>query len=890
MPGRVFNLPTGDLSLLRMPSRSSPHTSVRCPELLAPAGSKEALHAAIAAGADAVYLGGRKFGARHFAANFSEDEIREAVAHAHLRGVLIYVTVNTLVQDRELPDVLAYLLSLYSMGIDALLIQDGGLLALARGMLPGLSLHASTQCTISTSEGVAWAGKAGFSRVVLARETPLTEIDRIMAIPPGERPGIEVFVHGALCYSYSGQCLLSSAIGGRSGNRGMCAQPCRKPYCLVRGVPDRYGRLAGAEEVACPDRFLLSTRDLCCYPGLREIVRRGVESLKIEGRMRSAEYVAAVVRAYRTALDALREGKEWRSPADMEEMATAFNRGFTGGYLLGERGPALMGRDRQDNRGLLLGCVLASPAKGGILVRTQAGYVPAAGDGILIADPGGAVRSGYALNRDAVQHGDALFLPGVGGGAKPGSLVFLTRSMRLSARLKETLHAGSRRSPIPATLRVRIAEGLPLEGTATCPGPRGGRTEAKCTTGFIPPAIKNAPFSKEAARRQLRKSGGTPFAVEAVDLDCRGDPFVPLGELNRLRRDILSSLQEAWLREFRPEERLIDEAAARVQRFSQEHATKIAQVERMKKGDSIPSLTVYCATREEIAAACEGGCDSVCYEPSTEEWAGYSGELAEGARYCREQRVSFTWKWPRITGPRFLKEALPLVPGLFRDGLARVMVEEPGIAEAILSVEPGMEVIGGQGLNIYNAYAARAFHPPISSFTLSPELSGAQAAELIAISDRVTPGIQYEIFCQGSLEVIVSEDGLISTLAGSRKRKDNVAFGLRDETGRLFPVYEDMMGRTRILNAVETTLIDRIPELLAMGIHSIAVDARGRGERYAGEMTRLYREGLGAAAGDGCSRDAMESLKDRARMMARGGLTSRHFDRGLAGYCDNEAE
>lgn len=869
---------------------SLPGAKRQCPELLAPAGSKEALQAAVAAGADAVYLGGRKFGARHFAANFSEGEIREAVEYAHLHGVLVYVTVNTLIQDSELQDAMGYLLSLYGMGVDAVLLQDPGLLALAREMIPGLGLHASTQCTISTREGVEWAWKAGFARVVLARETPLSEIDRIMAIPRGKRPGIEIFVHGALCYSYSGQCLLSSVIGGRSGNRGMCAQPCRKPYTLLRGVPDPWGRLRGATGVSCRARYLLSTRDLCGYDGLREIVARGVEALKIEGRMRSPEYVAAVAGAYRRALDALANGKEWHSQDDVDEMAGAFNRGFTGGYLLGEGGPSLMGRDRPDHRGLFLGTVVAGPKGGGVLISPSSRYLPVSGDGILIVDPSGEARMGYSLHRDAERRGDMLFLPAQVTGVKPGSTVSVTRSMHLSGRLKETLHAGAKRFRVPVVMRVRIAEGTPLEGTATCPGPWGGEIAISRVTGFVPNPAQTTGLSPEAASRQLRKTGTTPFLVDKVEIDRNGDPFVPLGALNRLRRDLLTGLEEAWLGRFLPERMAYGDAEMRVQKFLQRDIPGILPGNPYGREKRLPVLNVYCATPGELESACNAGCEAICYEPSVKSWDGYFSDLCTGSRYCSERNVSYTWKWPRITGHMFLEKAIPMIPDLFGAGVHRVMVEEAGMAEAILSGDPRMEITGGQGLNIYNACAAQAFHPPISLFTLSPELSSSQVATLLALSARAKPQIRYEIICQGNLDAIVSEDRLLSTLVADRSLLGLGAFGLRDETGRVFPVYEDRLGRTHVLNAVETTLIDRIPGLAAMGVHTIVVDARGRGERYAAGMAALYREGIEALCRGNIPRSYWAHLVDRARTMSRGGITLGHFDRGVAGYGDPGAE
>ena len=242
------------------------------PELLAPAGSPEAFRAAVAAGADAVYLSGKRFGARKFAQNFTDEEIEEAINFAHSRDVCVYVTINTLIHDRELAHIGKYLLWLYSIGVDAVLIQDSGVAALAGRIVPELPLHASTQMTIHNSGGVLWAARQGFSRVVLARELSLDDITRIARETAGSGIGLEVFAHGALCYCYSGQCLFSSVIGGRSGNRGMCAQPCRKPYSLVTGQPDALGRPTRLRDLALPDRFLLSPKDLCTLENLRELV------------------------------------------------------------------------------------------------------------------------------------------------------------------------------------------------------------------------------------------------------------------------------------------------------------------------------------------------------------------------------------------------------------------------------------------------------------------------------------------------------------------------------------------------------------------------------------------------------------------------------------------
>ena len=857
------------------------------PELLAPAGSREAFLAAVAAGADAVYLGGPRFGARHFAANFREDDISEAVRYAHLRGVKVYVTVNTLIQDSEIPDAVSYLLSLYRMGVDAVLIQDVGLLSLARKLIPGLPLHASTQCTISSREGALWARHAGCSRVVMARETPFSEIERLLGDPPSARPGIEIFVHGALCYSYSGQCLLSSVIGGRSGNRGMCAQPCRKSYCLVGGIPDEYGRPAGLKEIPCDGRYLLSTRDLCEYPALDRIIERGLDALKIEGRMRTPLYVRAVVGAYRKALDALKEGKSWHTPGDMETMALAFSRGFTRGYLFGEHGPSLMGRDQPGNRGLMLGTVVKSRGKsGGIHVRPLAVYIPSAGDGVLILDPAGGKPAGFALNRNAGLIGKDLILYGTPGAVLPGSRVYITKSMQLAAGQAEDSRGRSLSLKIPVRVKVRVVAGEPLKGWAWCDGRDGQVVSAECGTPFIPEKATAWPIGRDAIIRQVQKTGDTPFQVEEVEIDIQDDPFVPLSELNRLRRDLLSTLEDAWLRASLPESSEIQALESRLNTFFDQHNSLLSGRHESQKKEQDPALAVYCWTHDELVAACDAGCDVIYYEPNVTGWTGCMQDLIEGSRYCHERGILFIWKWPRVTGGHFIESALQHVHDLFMAGVSRIMVEELGMAEAVLILEPGMVILGGAGLNIYNAQAAQALHPPITGFTLSPELSSSQIATLVAILDTRVPGIRCEVYCQGNLEVMVSEDRLLEACAPGPGITKPIQFGIRDETGRIFPVYRDCCGRTHILNAIETTLIDRIPHLAEAGVSSLAIDARGRGGVYAREMTALYREGIRALSHRRKDTAVLISLKDRARQMARGGITRGHFVRGVAGFSE----
>ncbi|MBR5910021.1 MAG: U32 family peptidase, partial [Schwartzia sp.] len=323
-------------------------------ELLAPAGSREALAAAVENGADAVYLAGNRFGARAYAENFDEEALREAIRYAHLRGVAVHVTVKTAVDDTELSGLADYLRFLEEAGADAVLVQDLGVARLVREVAPGLPLHASTQMTVHNIAGVRAWEEFGFSRVVLSREMSLAEIREICAKSDAE---IEVFAHGALCVCYSGQCLMSSMIGGRSGNRGRCAQPCRLPYELVdENGEEATGGAAG--------KYLLSPRDLKTVELLPELMEAGVASLKLEGRMKRPEYVAVVTSAYRGAIDRALAGKA-DVAAEREEnrrLAQIFNRDFTTAYLLQNPGREMMSDKRPDNRGLLVGRVVSYDA------------------------------------------------------------------------------------------------------------------------------------------------------------------------------------------------------------------------------------------------------------------------------------------------------------------------------------------------------------------------------------------------------------------------------------------------------------------------------------------------------------------------------------------------
>jgi putative protease len=869
------------------------------PELLAPAGSPESLRAAIAAGADAIYLSGKRFGARKYAANFSRDEITGGIRLAHARGVRIYVTVNTLIHDRELEGVADKLVRLFAAGADAVLLQDPAVASLAREIVPDLPLHASTQMTIHNTEGVLWAAEQGFSRVVLARELTLTEIRTIAEKTRHTGIGLEVFIHGALCYSYSGQCLLSSVIGGRSGNRGMCAQPCRKPYTLVTGDRDEYGRPVRTRDLPSSGNYLLSPKDLCTYRHLPELAASPVVSLKIEGRMKSPEYVAVVVSTYRRALDAIAAGAWKPVPEAERDLLLAFNRGFTSGYLFGDRHGTLMARTAPDNRGICIGTVTTHDSRSGtVTVRLNGTLLPATGDGLLFMDPAkGHEDWGFLLNNAPVAGSRGTITFSVPRPVAPGSSVYITFSRELEARARQTiLHPPPdlvHRVPVDISISVDARGHISMEGRLESGAGKEVRVTYRPDLCLVP--ARSRPLSGDQLEAQLRKSGDTPFVIRDCSMTYNGTLFAPVAELNRMRREFLLRAEEALLASSIPSE----EDAARSRRrlaaaFPEHPATAAAGRD---SGTTTPLiLTVYTDMPEAVSMALEEGCTSICFEPAfmlprhtcrkgTEgDIRSFRLSVTKAMTLCRNAGARFILKLPRITRDNYLAAVLPEIEVLHKDGLAACMVENPGAAHAIRTLLPGMALSGAAGLNIFNHRSACRFSPPFRSLTLSPELSRDECRDLVRAAQSEGCSASFALIVQGTSEAMVTEDCLLEPVQHCIARgddRDHAFFGIRDGTGHIFPLRTDGECRTRIGNAVETCLVDHLPAIRKAGISEVVIDARGRTGAYAGAMTRIYRDAMSRDDAGTRPGDQIGLQKERIKTLAYGGITTGHFLRGL---------
>jgi putative protease len=818
------------------------------PELLAPAGSFDALRAAVGAGADAVYFGGRKFGARAYADNFDDAQIIEAIQYAHRADVRVYATVNTLLTDGELAEAGQFLLFLYEQGVDGVLVQDPGLIRFARQRIPGLHLHGSTQMTLHNHAGVQWAADMGLERVVLAREVSVSGI-RSIADRLHEHIGLEIFIHGALCYSYSGQCLLSSVIGGRSGNRGRCAQPCRKPYMLQQGPVDAYDRIIRPHALSAPT-YCLSTRDLSTYLRLDELLRLPIDALKIEGRMKAPEYVATVVRIYRSAIDGIVAGTWSPRSEDIRDLLLAFNREFSAGHLFGE---PVMGASRPDHQGLLLGTVTGyDRVSKTIRVRLHGETVPEPGDGIHIIAEGGEER-GLRITRTPTRSGPLLYIHGTE--AVPmGAQVYLTGRVSLD-RATAKIMKQSFYQPIPASVQI-LWEGGRACVQGTIYG-KNGELPFRYESTLPWEEARTHPLTPEQITRQLQKSGSTPFALHVHLLQYPGGLFLPISALNTLRRELLSHMESLFLASRRPSAEQVADARSRVSSYSPSVQSPPWIAE--------PELSVYVNTREGVWAAIEGGADSVCLESDAEG-------VARAADHCRQQGIPLIWIWPRILPEARLDDWLNALSVVETQDLGGVMVSGSGVARAVRERFPAIHLWGSMDLNIWNHGSVQMFAPLFHTLVLSPECSLAGIRDLT----RLIPADSPTLCCivQGNLEVMVSENCPDQRILGTAQN----AWGLLDIRDRLFPVIMDGEGRTHIYNAVETCYIDHLHALREAGIASFAIEGRHRSAQYVREVTSLYREALRRIRyGDADCTDLKEELRHRAR----GGITLGPLVRGL---------
>jgi putative protease len=798
------------------------------PELLAPAGTLEAVRAALANGADAVYLGAERFNARDEGAQLTLAELGEACRLAHARKARVFLTFNILFKPRELRDALDHLGECVDRGIDAAIVQDLGAIRLIREVYPGLEVHGSTQMTVHDPAGARVLGELGVQRVVLARENTLADIRAIRAAVPAL--GLESFIHGALCISYSGQCLMSGMISERSANRGSCAQSCRKDYLLTDGTT--------GEEL---DRgYLISARDLGAWDHLAELAGTGIVCFKIEGRKKKPEYVATVTHGYRDFLDRLRAGR-WRSPApaEIEPLVQIFSRGFTSGMYGGRVGRDYVTRDQPDNRGAELGHVTGHDG-GDLIVAVRRPI--AVGDGLGFEHPDGPGHgsTGYTVTRVRSlgrRHDALLQAINAGQDVPPGWVVVRSSQASLLNHARES-YAGIAHPPperVAVDVSVSGTPGAPLTVRWTV----GADSVTTRSSVSLSPATRHG-LNLARLQEQLGRLGETVFELRGVDTTGLADGlFIPVSILNDLRQAAV--VQLAALREraitIRHQERLgrIDQALALP-----------ASAFPREAGVARGRLVAEVWRLEDARSAAAAGADEISLDlflrhptPPVARVLALAEELAAGGVVLRLRTPTIVRPPERKTVDKWLALDTPIITGHLG------LLAELGRA--------GRDIVADYAVNCFNQHSARElFGLGARRIVLSVELTGEEMAQVSA-----PWGPQgFEVFVYGRPEGMTIEHCVLSaaferepTTCRDLCVQRHPHTELTDPAGYVFPVATDSACRNRLLHSRPVDGSEYLPSLWGHGFRTYRTVFNVPGDAVA-EITAAYRELLDDLARD----------------------------------------
>ena len=767
-------------------------------ELLAPVGSFEALKAAVQNGANAVYLGGKDFGARASANNFDRDELKEAVKYAHIRGVQVFVTTNTLRKENEIEDFLEYAKFLYDIDVDAIILQDIGMARLIKRELPDFELHASTQMVAHSLEDVKYLESVGFDRVVLAREVTVEEIKYIC---DNCKADIEVFVHGALCVCYSGQCLMSSMIGNRSGNRGRCAQPCRQRYELI----DVYT----GEVVNSNGDYLLSPRDLNAIEEIDKVIDAGVHSLKIEGRMKRPEYVATVIDGYRKTIDEyLATNKLNVSDETINDLYTIFNRKFTKGLLLGDVGKDMMNSQLPNNQGLYVGTVVDYNKKAKRLKIKLANTLKK-GDGINLGGGtiGRIIKNG---NIETIGYkGETIELDFVGE-ARKGQIVFKTSDSELMDRVQATFTQDKEfvKNIIDAKITIKLGQKPILtlidrnKNQATIEGDK-----------IVEEAMKVA-LSKEKVETQLRKLGNTPYELDLLEIELDDNVSLPISLLNQMRRDCIELLNK-------------ERISIKNRKYKNKTIKyKPVQYNRNKQQE----ISVKVKNLEQLESALECGVDRIYYEDTNT----IDKAMSLAMKYNKKVRYSA----PRIIRN---KEYNHLAKAN-NAGVESVQVGNYGSIDYFkdkkLNIDYYLNAFNSETINYYKEIGA-------DTLCISQELNINEIKETIKYTD-----INIESVVYGYTPLMITEYCPMGVIVRDCKKDKRVSkckesiYALRNSKGDEFRVSQDIFCRSTIYNSNVTCMLDNLYELHEIGINVLRLDFTLEDKETVKEVIEAYQEVL----------------------------------------------
>jgi putative protease len=800
------------------PRRNPNSATSRSLELLAPAGDRTCITAAVENGADAVYFGLEcGFNARARATNLHVDALPEVMAYLHERGVRGYVTLNTLIFPSELRGIEQHIVKLTEAGVDAVLVQDLGLVQLLRAMSPDLGVHASTQMTLTSGECIQVAEHLGISRVVLAREL---SIDEIRAISQQTAVELEVFVHGALCVAYSGQCLTSESLGGRSANRGQCAQACRLPYDLV----------CDGEDVDLGDiKYLLSPQDLAAYALVPELIDAGVTSFKIEGRLKTPEYVANITRQYRRALDAAAAGRTADfSTHDVTEMELSFSRGFSPGWLGGCDHKMLVPGLSSAKRGVLIGEVKAV-RRGSVVIEARHQVAP--GDGVVFAgnretgdEQGGRIYSvnqfrGHEIEitfgRDAIDFARL----------SPGQQLWKTDDPKLTAKLRKTFAGGKPLRRVALDLEVRAAVGEPLRITAHA---ANGATCELGSSEALAAASKH-PLTQEVLEQQLGRLGSTVYELRRLHAEIIGEPMAPLSVLGKLRHALVEKLAASLGSQ--PTRRILTVFGPQSKPQAAPWVAGVIDDARLLKA---PMLRVLCRTLEQLRAILELG--------TPELFADFQDirEYRAAVEIAKQHSAAIYLTTPRIQKPG-------------ETGIFRAMAKHNAdgflvrnLAGMAFCTEQAIPFVCDFSLNAANQWTVDyLLSHGAQRVTVSYDLNRDQLLDLI----DVVPAEQLEIVIHQHMPMFHMEHCVFCAVLSPGTNKHNCgrpcdvhAVKLRDRVGMEHVLHADVGCRNTLYNAVPQSAAEIVPTLHSRTLNHFRVELLSESAYEPREVVTLYQQ------------------------------------------------
>ena len=791
-------------------------------ELLAPAGSYDVLVTAVNAGADAVYIAGQNYGARAYAKNFTMNEIEKAVNYAHLNGAKVHVTVNTLINNFEIVDVMQYLFKLYQIGVDAVIVQDFGLIWLLKTFIPDLEVHASTQMGLNNYSSIKWASKNNIKRVVLPREVNISEIRQTSEQLKKDSISmdIEVFGHGALCYCVSGKCYMSSYNSGRSGNRGACAQPCRREYRLkYRGYNIGNG-------------YLLSTHDLATYNHLDEISDAGVKSLKLEGRMKSKDYIGTIVNSYRNLIDG--------NDGDYEkDLHLVFNRNFTDGYMMGDKPGDVMGRGHSGHEGLYIGDIVdIDGTKVTIEIKNkEIPIILEPGDGIAFKY-NGKIKGIYLEN--IIKQDENEIIIDTTRLVKVGTEVFISYSKSTHEYLKQ-FENETIKNNIGLNLSLTWDENLNLFTKVEYHVDDELINFRHKTLDKFEKA-KNKPVTEEVIKQQLEKTGQTPFYIENIRFNnMPHDAFIPIREINQIRREILDNATQLLINHYTPTKKSVKAVRKNLTKFFEDYKNT------NKSKRKTPKLSLFIDDLAQLKAASgfdlkriyfDGNCH---YNNPEDYFSNIKETLKKGSLMASP--TEFVWVLSSFISEEEAVKCNEIVKELENEGIIiSVMGDFPGMHEIF-----DCPIYGNHNLNVWNSFCVRNLNEAgFKSLILSSELSGKEIRELV--NKNYDRNIDLEMIVNGNLEVIVSKDDFTNLNDGKDFIISNDAdyATLEDKKRKKFKykIFFDYNRQSHIINKDCLCLIEEMNEIKELGLDSLILDCRYSNEKYTSQILSIYNESL----------------------------------------------